>query len=121
MKVRCVKLLDTRGNPQTHSAWLTLGKIYHVLSVVLGARGIWLLRLVGDTVPGVGLFPLQQFEIVSSRVPSSWIITWNSNGVFELTTEAWNQPGFWERYFEHDAAAIRVFEEQRKMIVEADP
>jgi hypothetical protein len=98
-----------------------VGKVYHVLSIVLDIHGRWLLRLMGDTEPGVGLFPLGQFEIVSAKVPGSWIVTWNTEGVFELTTEAWNQPGFWERYFEHDATAQRTFEHEMRRIVDADP
>lgn len=103
------------------SAWLTVGRIYHVLSIVLDIHGRWLLRLVGDAEPGVGLFPLQQFEIVSATIPNSWIVTWNSQGVFELTTKAWNEPGFWERYFDHDFDANREFECEKEKIVAADP
>lgn len=121
MKVRCTKLLDALGNSQTRSAWLTVGKVYHVLSIVLDSHGRWLLRLMGDSQPGVGLFPFAQFEITSSRVPSCWIATWNDDGVFELTTEAWNQLGFWERYFEHDVIAKRTFENEMRKIIDADP
>ena|SRR2546425_9075809 len=121
MKVRCTKLIDVRGSPQLRSNWLTIGNVYHVLSIVLDIHGSWLLRLIGDTHPGVGLFPLQQFEVLSSKIPDTWIITWNSKGVFELTTNAWNQPGFWERYFDNDSEAIRIFEEERRKIVESDP
>lgn len=121
MKVRCTKLIDVTGKAQTSSAWLTIGKIYHVLSVELDTDRRWLLRLVGDTEPGIGLFPLQQFEVLSSKIPNTWIIAWNSNGAFELTPNEWHQPGFWERYFEHDLEAIRIFEEEKRKIVIADP
>jgi len=76
---------------------------------------------MGDTKPGVGLFPLQQFEIVSAKIPNSWIVTWNTEGVFALTTEAWNEPSFWERYFEHDSIAERTFEQEMRKIIDADP
>jgi len=48
MKVRCVKLLDALGRPQERSAWLTLGKVYHVLEIVQDMRKKWLLRVPGD-------------------------------------------------------------------------
>jgi len=121
MKVRCTKLLDTLGNPQTTSAWLTVGKIYHVLSVLLDAQGRWLLRLVGDSQPGVGLFGLEQFDIVSSKIPERWVVTWNREGVFELTTAAWNEVGFWERYFDGDSNAKTVFEREMAAIVAVEP
>jgi hypothetical protein len=121
MKVRCTQLLDALGRQASQSAWLTVGDVYHVLSVVLDANRRWMLRLAGDTEPGVGLFPLRQFEIVSSTIPGSWIVTWSDDGVFELTPEAWTEPGFWERYFEHDAAAQRSFDVESRRIVEAEP
>ena len=121
MKVRCTKLLDTRGNEQARSAWLTLGKTYYVLSVILDVHGRWLLRLMGDTAPGVGFFPLKQFELVSAKIPPSWTVCWNDVGVFELTPEAWRAPEFWERYFEHDPTAMHVFDEEMSKIVAADP
>jgi hypothetical protein len=121
MKVRCTKLLDTLGNPQTSSAWLTIGKVYHVLSVVQDTRGQWLLRLVTDSQSDVGLFPLEQFEMVSARIPDSWIVTWNEEGVFELTTAAWNEPGYWDRYFDNERDAQITFEREMMRIVAADP
>ena len=102
MKVRCVRLLDSKGNPQEQSPWLTLGNVYHVMTVTYGTQEKWLLRLVGDGRNGLALFPLTQFEVVSPKIPSIWIASWNSKGVFELTTEAWNQPGFWARYYDRE-------------------
>ena len=121
MKARCTKLLDTLGNPQTRSSWLTVGKTYQVLSVLLDSEGRWLLRIVSDSQPGVGLFRLEQFEIVSSKIPSPWIATWNRNGVFELTTSAWHEPGFWERYLDGDSEAHAVFERELAAVLASDP
>jgi len=109
MKVRCTKLIDVEGKSQVSSSWLTVGKIYQVLSIVLDVHGSWLFRLMGDSSPGLGLFPKEQFEIVSAKIPGSWVPTWSENGVFELTPEVWTKVGFWERYFEHDDEAIRQF------------
>jgi len=121
MKVRCIKLLDSKGNPEKASPWLTLGNVYHVMTVIFGTQEKWLLRLVGDGRNGLALFPLEQFEVVSSKIPAGWVITWNSKGVFELSTEQWNQPGFWERYYDRDPEAVRIFEDGRRKIIEADP
>jgi hypothetical protein len=121
MKAKCIKLLDIRGNPQSRSPWLTVGRIYHVLSVVLDVDGRWLFRINGDSEPGVGLFPFQQFEIVSPKVPNIWIVTWRTEGVFSLTTQDWSEPRFWERYFEGDEDARSIFARDVRRIVEADP
>lgn len=120
MKVRCTKLIDAFGDPQEQSAWLTIGKVYHVLSVYMDTDSGWLLRLIGDTHPGVGLFPLEQFEIVSPKIPNRWIVTWNG-GVFELTTVAWNEPGYWELYYDDDSDALATFDREAGAIIAADP
>jgi hypothetical protein len=76
--------------------------------------------VAGDTDPGVGLFPLQQFSIVSGKIPSSWIVAWNESGMLELTTRAWSRAGFWDKYVEHDPEAVLVFEQEMAKIVSED-
>jgi hypothetical protein len=119
MKVRCIRLLESSGKPTDKSGWLTIGKTYHVLEVMQD-RGRWLLRLIGDEPNGLALFQLEQFEIVSSKIPSSWIISWGKEGFFELTTEAWRDAGFWDRYYDRDPEALRIFEDESKNIIEGE-
>jgi hypothetical protein len=123
MKVKCIRLVGTLGIDQVRSAWLTRGKTYHVLSIAQDVeQHKWYLRLAGDTDSGVvGLFLLEQFEIVSAKLPSSWIAIWHTNGMFEFTTNAWGRPGFWEDYHEHDAEAVLVFDQEARRIVGEDP
>jgi hypothetical protein len=121
MKVRCIKLIDSRGNTLEKSPWLTLGKVYDVLTLTFGTQQKWLLRLVGDGLNGVALFPLDQFEIVSQKIPAPWIVTWNSKEIFEMTTETWSQPGYWERYYDRDPEALKVFDEEKAKITQDDP
>jgi hypothetical protein len=121
MKVRCIKLLDVRGNLQDRSPWLTLGKTYHALTLALDTSNRWIIRLVGDGRNGVALFPLEQFAVVSARVSPSWIACWTSGNLFELAPERWTVEGFWEKYYDMDSEAIRVFEEEKNNIVELDP
>jgi hypothetical protein len=113
-------LLDAHDEPQVESDWLTIGRLYHVLSVISDSHGRWLVRIMGDSEPGLGLFSLRQFEIVSDTIPSSWIVTWNNEGVFELTTKAWSEQGFWDRYFDNDPIARKIFERERQKIIEAE-
>lgn len=120
MKVRCTKLIDVDGKSQTSSPWLTVGKMYHVLSIVLDTHGNWLFRLSGNSVSGLGLFPKEQFEIIDAKIPNSWVPTWNDNGFFELAPEAWTKAGFWERYFEHDHESVRQFNMEAEKIVAVD-
>ena len=114
-------MLDAVGKPQSKSDWLTVGKVYHVLGVIQDTDRKWKFLLIGDGPNGAALFWLEEFEIVSSKIPESWIIAWGKDGFFELTPEAWRQPRFWERYYDKDPETIRVFEQEKKKIVEADP
>ena len=116
MKVRCVKLLDARGEPQEKSPWLTIGKIYVVLAVELSLTGRWMFRVVSDGANGVALFPLDSFEIVTANLPPNWIISWKSNGFFQIAPETWMEAGFWERFYDRDEQAATLFERERKLI-----
>jgi hypothetical protein len=98
-----------------------LGKVYHVLEVIQDTHNRWLLRVIGDGTNGVALFRLEQFEIVSPKVPDAWIVAWGAQGGFALTTEAWSQAGFWETYYDKEPSAARSFEEGTRRIVDADP
>ncbi len=68
MKVRCIKLLDSRGLPTTRSAWVKIGGTYHVLSIWI-EPGQTKLRLIGEE-PTPALFEVEMFEVVSSSSTS---------------------------------------------------
>jgi hypothetical protein len=121
MKVRCKSLKDSRGNPQSESSWLAVGKVYNVMALELDNNGEWLARLVGDGLNGVALFRLELFEMESSVVSPTWTTTWKNGKLIELSPERWMRDGFWEEYYDRDPAAIRIFEEDKKVIVDADP
>src|ERR1700722_5571273 len=118
MKVRCVRIFDPRGNPLEQSPWLTIGKVYIVLSVIFDigtAPGRPLrLRLVGDGRNGLALFRWDEFEIVSSIIPPTWIIFPGPASLIYLTPEPWTQPSFWDRYYNDDAEALKVFDQERR-------
>jgi len=121
MKVCCIRLIDSRGNAQEKSPWLTIGKTYHVLEVVQVIHRGWLLRLVGDGSNGVALFLLKQFKIVSSQVSPTWITTWDKDDFLIMSPAAWTEPEFWVRYYDGEPNAVRIFEEERRKIIDADP
>jgi hypothetical protein len=122
MTVRCIKLANVKGESQTTSSWLTVGKTYQVLSIELDMDGNWFFRLNGDSSNGVALFEKDQFEIISAALPSSWVPAWNHKGGFELAPKAWTTPGFWERYYDREDEAVRLFDSEMKKLgaVDAD-
>jgi hypothetical protein len=119
MKVRCIKLLDSRGCPVERSAWAKIGRVYHVLSVWTEA-GHTGLRLVGEeTTPA--LFELEMFEVVSPKIPPTWVVTSPKPDCLSLEPEAWSGVGFWERFFDGEPEAVAAFKEERAKIIAADP
>jgi len=119
MKVRCIKLLDSRGLPTTRSAWVKVGGTYHVLSVWI-EPGQTKLRLIGEE-PTPALFEVEMFEVVSSIIPVTWVIASPKAGCLSLAPSAWNTAGFWENFFEREPEAVACFEKQRARIVACDP
>jgi hypothetical protein len=119
VKVRCIALFDSRGLPTTRSAWVKLGRNYHVLGVWI-ERGHTMLRLIGEE-PIPALFEVEMFEVVSSIIPATWVIASPKAGCISLAPSAWTVRGFWERFFDGEPEAVACFEEERARIVACDP
>lgn len=64
----------------------------------------------------MALFRWEEFEVVSSRVPPTWIIYSGPKSTVELLPEPWTRPRFWERYYDGDPDAVRILEETRKIV-----
>jgi len=119
MKVRCIKLLDSKGQPVERSPWAKLGGVYHVLTIWIEPTQTWL-RLVGQE-PTPTLYQPEMFEVVSPVIPSAWVITSPKPGCLSFQPEAWSRPGFWEEFFDREPEAVACFEEYRKLIIASDP
>ena len=59
--------------------------------------------------------------MASFKIPPTWIIRLGPGGWIELTPKPWAQTGFWERYYDGDADARTIVEEEWRKIIEADP
>jgi hypothetical protein len=119
MKVRCIKLLDSRSRPVDHSAWAKVGGEYHVLSIWV-EPGQTRLRLVGEE-PTPALFEPEMFEVVSPAIPPTWVVTSPKPGCLSIAPDAWSGAGFWERFFDGEPEAVAAFKEEQAKIVAADP
>ncbi len=129
MRLRCIciveertgqRLIDSKGQPVQRSRWLSVGTQYHALGVSLDERSILETRMIGDDGVTPAIYRLSQFEIVSPRIPSSWVIEWRGGCVLEIAPARWLADGFWERYFDGDVEARQVFEEERQRAVDED-
>jgi hypothetical protein len=114
MKVRCLRLTDSSGEPVTNSAWATIGSVYSVLGIWI-ERGAARFRILGEE-PVPALFEIELFEIVDQSLPRSWVVTSPAPETLSFGPASWARPGFWTDFFDGDRQAVRVFEEEcRKM------
>jgi hypothetical protein len=124
MKVRCTRLLDADGREVKFSSWLTLGRVYHVMSIFTdknGKRSCGIInRQPEGEWPQLGSHPAQCFDIVSEAIPSNWR-EWVNNSASGVSPAAWQTPGFYEAFYDHDPATYPIFERERNIILNEDP
>lgn len=101
------------------SAWAKLGHLYHVLSVWI-EPGQTKFRLIGEE-PTPALFEPEMFEVTSSVIPGSWVITVPKLHCLSLAPLPWNREGFWGEFFDRKPEAVACFEDERAKIVASDP
>jgi len=121
MKVKCCQLLDEEtGDTLESSSWLTIGRIYHALSIHMEAGGKLDFRLIGNDGTTPAFHDAEQFEVVSDLIPSSWHVSSVPGSHFELAPKAWSEPGFWERYFDGDDEAVSQFEREKEQMLKEE-
>jgi hypothetical protein len=108
VKALCVRLSDSRDK----DSWLTLNQEYQVLSVLMTPRGPAKFRVVADDGRTPILADSTLFAMSSQKLPQSWVFAVREGGVVALGPPQWLETGFWERYFDGDADAVRKFQEE---------
>ena len=117
MKVKCTQLLDEdTGNNLDDSSWLSVGNVYHVLSVNVEYGSPVKFQLIGDDGTTPAYHDANQFEIVTNNIPEGWIIDFVSKSYFRLFPKAWSKPGFWEAYFDGEPDAVELFNSEKNNI-----
>ena len=124
MKVKCIRLLEADGREVEFSSWLTLGRVYHVMSIFTdknGKRryGIFNRHPEGEW-PQLGSHQAECFEIVSDVAPSNWR-EWSNENASGVSPAAWQESGFYEAFYDHDPVTYPIFERERDIILSEDP
>ena len=124
MKVKCVRVLNADGCVVEFSPWLTLGRVYHVLSMCIDVNGKCSYGIVSgyreSEWPLMGSHQQQCFEIVSDIVPSNWR-TKVCQGFTDISPAAWQENGFYEAFADHDPSSYPIFLREREIILREDP
>ena len=116
MKVKCTKILSPRPERKVlnESSWITLGKIYNVLSICNDKFGLSY-YIVSDIQDDYGIYvEADEFEIVDNTIPSSWVIGKDSKqDYFEILPKLWDEyDSFLENLHDDDPEALRLFHQE---------
>lgn len=113
MRVLCKRIINPVTNQtESRDPWLTVGKEYQVLSIVVHLQRNILFQLISDDVSKVPvMFTWDQFEIVDARLPSRWVVSVDPEfGEIRFAPSKWLRPGFWDSYFDGNQDAIDDFD-----------
>jgi hypothetical protein len=121
MKVKCVNIYNEHTKEyQTASPWLTIGKEYIVLHIIVHHDKVFYQILDDSSDKAPGLHRAEQFEIVSNKIPRNWKIFSGNLALFTIEPEAWREPGFWERCFDGDPQALEIYKREARIILEEE-
>lgn len=125
MKVKCTRLLDSRGLEVNTSPWLNLGQVYRVLSIFIAQVGRRSYSIVADEREGEWPNMVSQdaecFEVVSTFVPSNWRAWIHESSAMGVSPASWQASGFEESFFNHDPLALPIFLHEREIMVSEEP
>jgi hypothetical protein len=112
-----MKVLPKKSN-KSANGWLSYQNPSVVLSIQY-AKNIGAQFLIwSDIQEIVALFPANEFIIVESSVPRSWIVSMDANSCPVLSPEDWLEPGFWEDYHSDKSSALAIFERVASVLIE---
>jgi hypothetical protein len=113
MKIKYVPLPNEKPD-----ALLKEGVIYVVLEIFVGEEKTRY-RIITDGTRTPTLHDARLFQIISPKIPSSWVVTSDKHKGFyiELAPAKWTVTGFWEKFFDGDSDAVAAFEQESYRIV----
>lgn len=124
MKIKCVKYINSDGAETNTSAWLNIGKNYHVMGIYIDPNCVKYFQLISNDVdPGfatMGYHHAAAFEIVTTSLPVNWHVKIYLNGAINISPKSWQVDGFMEDFYNRDPLANEIFEFEKQKIIEAD-
>lgn len=106
MKVVCTAVPSpVEGLELEESPWVTVGREYHVVTLLVGESGRVELRLITDD-GSLGLFNARYFAVSDGSVPTSWRVELLAGGGVDVAPARWMGVGFWEAYYDREPDAV---------------
>jgi hypothetical protein len=122
MIVRCKADADSLVRPEySPKGWLSNDKEHAVLELIMDfGTGESKVRVAADLNDGMPvILPLAVFDVVSGKIPDNWVVSVYRPNYIDLAPREWGI-GFWERYFDDEPDAIKIYHEQVCLIHQAD-
>lgn len=65
------------------------------------------------------LYQAEKFQVVCHKIPPLWEVFFDPYGhSFDFTSKSWSEEGYWERYFDAEPEAIKIFTRDLRVIEE---
>ncbi|MCD0445944.1 hypothetical protein LO763_20240 [Glycomyces sp. A-F 0318] len=94
---------------------------YHVLELTISCESTYLRLLVGPNSMGESysaLYPSWGFVTTSDSISLNWRIKINDESLILIGPESWMADGFWERYYDGEPKARKIFEIELNKILD---
>ena len=96
----------------TKSNWVTIGKDYVVIEILVTPQKIVLFRYLSDDDDYPTLAESILFDSICTKMPSNWEVRLDETGGIHIAPRAWLRSGFWEDYFNGEIEAIKQYEKE---------
>jgi hypothetical protein len=117
--VRCERVIGPLGLGAV-SSWLTVGGIYPVVSMLFGSSSTAQVQ-VHDDSGGPSWWRRSMFTQVTGAIPRNWAVEMTPDGLVGFAPNRFGVEGFWESFFDGDAAAGAIYAEELAVIRACDP
>lgn len=115
MKVQCI-FINNPENVKKRDYWLTVGKIYTVLSIYIELnKNDCSYRMIGDDGHLPAMYESKQFNIIDGKMPPNWEFL-SSDNYIEITPKSWFSLGFWENFFDDEQKSLEIFKQEKEII-----
>jgi len=125
MIVKCIKIISpaTGEDLGNTSPWLTRGKSYVVFAVrhtPYNKRTMQVL-LESENYKDPAFFDINQFEIISNKISSHWVIGKDEDEHVCFMPQEWFKEGFGEGIDNGDESSLRLYIKYRDLMIQEDP
>jgi hypothetical protein len=112
-----MKVKYAPSSTELPNRWLKENTEYVVLEIFFDKTGA-VYRILTENSVMPTLHSADLFEIVSNKIPSSWVAAMGRERGFylEIAPIRWTTQGFWEDYSNQDSTAEKIFEEEKRKI-----